>query len=249
MGVDMTKLAGKVAIVTGAGRGIGQAIALKLASEGARVVVNDLDAEPARDTVAAIGSSGGEAVACVGNVTHADFATRFVRTAIDSFGGIDVIINNAGFPWDNVIQKMTDEQWHAIIDVHLTAPFRILREAAEFIRAAAKQEAAAGKEVFRKVINISSISGVCGIPGQVNYSAAKAGVIGMTKASLIDFPAPFMTTLTTSRLEFEKSLNGTLTPRNVNCCSRSSQMIHGSVVSDLNSRQMPSSSDRAIVFS
>ncbi|MFZ6764918.1 SDR family NAD(P)-dependent oxidoreductase [Pseudoroseomonas sp. WGS1072] len=176
------KLDGKVALVTGSGRGIGREIALKLASEGARLVINDLDAEPAEETLAAIRALGGEAVACNGSVTEADFGERIVRTALDSFGGIDIIVNNAGYTWDNVIQKMTDEQWYAIIDVHMTAPFRILRAASGFIREAAKAEAAEGREVFRKVVNISSTSGVFGNAGQANYSAAKAGIAGMTRA-------------------------------------------------------------------
>jgi len=178
----MSKLNGKAAIVSGSGRGIGRSIALKLASEGARVVVNDLDAAPAEQTVAEINKAGGRAVACVGSVTADGFAERFVKTAIDSFGGLDIIINNAGYTWDNVVQKMTDEQWDAIIDVHLSAPFKILRAASEFIRAASKKEAEAGQEVFRKVVNISSIAGLGGNAGQANYSAAKAGIIGLTLA-------------------------------------------------------------------
>jgi 3-oxoacyl-[acyl-carrier protein] reductase len=178
----MRKLEGKVALVSGAGRGIGQAIALKLAAEGARVVVNDLDAQPAQETIESIKRSGGEAIACAGSVTDAKFAERFVQSALENYGGLDIIVNNAGYTWDSVIQKMTDEQWQSIIDVHLTAPFRILRAAAEFIRASAKREAAAGKEVFRKVVNISSISGLCGNAGQTNYAAAKAGIVGATKA-------------------------------------------------------------------
>ncbi len=178
----MSKLKGKAAIVSGSGRGIGRSIALKLASEGARVVVNDLDAAPAEQTVAEINKAGGTAVACVGSVTADGFAERFVKTAIDSFGGLDIIINNAGYTWDNVVQKMTDEQWNAIIDVHLSAPFKILRAASEFIRAASKKEAGAGQEVFRKVVNISSIAGLGGNAGQANYSAAKAGIIGLTLA-------------------------------------------------------------------
>ena len=178
----MSKLNGKAAIVSGSGRGIGRSIALKLASEGAGVVVNDLDAAPAEQTVAEINKAGGRAVACVGSVTADGFAERFVKTAIDSFGGLDIIVNNAGYTWDNVVQKMTDEQWNAIIDVHLSAPFKILRAAAEFIRAASKKEAEAGKEVFRKVVNISSIAGLGGNAGQANYSAAKAGIIGLTLA-------------------------------------------------------------------
>ncbi|MCK8784763.1 SDR family oxidoreductase [Roseomonas sp. NAR14] len=176
------KLAGKVALVTGSGRGIGREIALKLAREGAALVINDLDPAPAEETLAAIRALGGQAVACNGSVTEADFGDRFVKAALENFGGIDIIVNNAGYTWDNVIQKMTDEQWYAIIDVHMTAPFRILRAAADFIREAAKKEAAEGREVFRKVVNISSTSGVFGNAGQANYSAAKAGISGMTRA-------------------------------------------------------------------
>jgi 3-oxoacyl-[acyl-carrier protein] reductase len=176
----MSKLAGKSAIVTGSGRGIGREVALKLASEGARVVVNDLDAEPANEVIELIRSQGGEAVACIGSVTAPDFAERLVGTAVKNFKGIDIIVNNAGYTWDNVIQKMTDEQWYAIIDCHLTAPFRILRAAQPVISAAAKAEAAEGREVFRKIVNISS-GAAGGNVGQSNYSTAKAGILGMTK--------------------------------------------------------------------
>jgi 3-oxoacyl-[acyl-carrier protein] reductase len=179
--MNMGKLAGKVAIITGSGRGIGRAVALKLAQEGASVVVNDLDAAPAEQTLADIVQAGGHAVACVGSVTAPDFAERFVQTAVSEFGGLDIIVNNAGYTWDNVLQKMTDEQWYAMLDVHLTAPFRLLRAAAEFIRAAARKEAEAGQENFRKVVNSSSIAGVGGNAGQVNYAAAKAGIIGLTR--------------------------------------------------------------------
>jgi 3-oxoacyl-[acyl-carrier protein] reductase len=178
----MGTLEGRVALVSGSGRGIGREIALKLASEGARVVVNDLDAEPAEETIAAITDAGGEAVACIGSVTDADFGERFVQTAVDSFGGLDIIVNNAGYTWDTVIQKMGDEQWDAILDVHLKAPFRILRAAQPVISALAKQEAADGGTArARKVVNISSIAGLGGNAGQVNYSSAKAGIVGLTK--------------------------------------------------------------------
>ena len=176
------KLENKVAIVSGSGRGIGREIALKLASEGASVVINDLDAEPAAQTVAEIVAAGGSAIACPGSVTDSGFADRFVRTAVDSYGGLDIIVNNAGYTWDSVVQKMSDEQWEAMLAVHLTAPFRILRAASNFIRDAAKREADEGREVFRKVVNISSTSGVYGNAGQANYAAAKAGINGLTKA-------------------------------------------------------------------
>jgi 3-oxoacyl-[acyl-carrier protein] reductase len=178
----MGTLEGKVTLVSGSGRGIGREIALKLAREGASVVVNDLDAEPAEETVSLIRKAGGQARACAGSVTDSGFAERFVGTAVDTYGGLDIIVNNAGYTWDNVIQKMTDEQWDAILAVHLSAPFRILRAASGFIREAAKAEAAEGREVFRKVVNISSTSGVMGNAGQANYAAAKAGINGLTRA-------------------------------------------------------------------
>ncbi|CAG2147891.1 3-oxoacyl-[acyl-carrier-protein] reductase FabG [compost metagenome] len=175
------KLEGKVAIVTGAGRGIGRCIALKFANEGASVVVNDLDAAPANEVVAEIRAAGGQALAFPCNVTAPDFGDRLVKATLEAFGGIDIIVNNAGYTWDNVIQKMSDEQWDAIIDCHLKAPFNLLRAAQPYFREASKAEAADGREVFRKVVNISSTSGTQGNAGQVNYSAAKAGVMGMTK--------------------------------------------------------------------
>jgi 3-oxoacyl-[acyl-carrier protein] reductase len=177
----MKKLQGKVALVTGSGRGIGREIALKLARDGARVVVNDLDESFAKETVEAIRAVGSDAIAVIGSVVEKDFGDRFVRAAIDVFGGVDIIVNNAGYTWDSVVQKTTDEQWQAMIDVHMTAPFRILRAAADFIRMKSKEEAEAGQEVFRKVVNISSLAGVGGNAGQIGYGAAKAGVNGITK--------------------------------------------------------------------
>jgi 3-oxoacyl-[acyl-carrier protein] reductase len=176
-----TNLQGKVALITGSGRGIGRSIALKLASEGARVVVNDLDAEPAEETVKEIRDAGGTAVPCVGSVTAPDFAERFIGTAIAEYKGIDIVINNAGYTWDAVIQKMTDEQWYAMIDCHLTAPFRILRAAQPVIRGLSKAETDRGQRVIRKVVNVSSIAGLFGNPGQSNYSTAKAGILGLTQ--------------------------------------------------------------------
>ncbi|WP_301174089.1 SDR family NAD(P)-dependent oxidoreductase [Actinomadura geliboluensis] len=177
----MGTLDGKIALVSGSGRGIGRAIALKLASHGARVVINDLDPEPAEETLTAIKAAAGEAVACVGSVTDEDFADRFVATAVDNYGGVDIVINNAGYTWDSVIQKMTDERWDAILDVHLKAPFRILRAAQPVISARAKAEQADGLRVHRKIVNISSIAGLGGNAGQANYGAAKAGIVGLTK--------------------------------------------------------------------
>jgi len=177
----MGQLDGKVAIVTGSGRGIGQQVALRLARDGASVVVNDLDDEPARETIGMIEALGRKAVACNGDVTSADFGQRIVDTAVKQLGGLHVIVNNAGYTWDNVIQKMTDEQWYAIIDVHATAPFRILRAFAPYLREFHEAETRQGQRVIRKVVNVSSTSGTNGNAGQVNYSSAKAAVTGMTR--------------------------------------------------------------------
>lgn len=175
------KLEGKVALVTGAARGIGRAVAAKLAAEGARLVINDRDDGPVNEAASALRAVGAEVLTCAGSVTDDRFAERFVNTAVSKFGALDIIINNAGYTWDSVIQKMSDDQFQAILDVHLVAPFRILRAAAEPIRKLAKQEATEGREVFRKVVNISSVVGLNGNAGQSNYASAKAGIIGLTK--------------------------------------------------------------------
>jgi len=178
----MTNLDGKVAVVSGSGRGIGAEIAAKLASAGAAVVVNDLDEAPATDTVERIRSAGGRAVACAGDVTDDGFPARFVETAVDAFGGLDIIVNNAGYTWDSVIQKMTDAQWDAILDVHLKAPFRVLRAAQPIVARLAREAVSdGGRPPCRKVVNVSSIAGLGGNAGQANYAAAKAGVTGLTK--------------------------------------------------------------------
>lgn len=176
------KLDGKVAIVTGAGRGIGRAIALKLAEEGAQVVVNDLDAQPAEDVVQAIREAGGVAVCCAGSVVDEVFPGRIVGAALQHLGGLDIIVNNAGYTWDGAIQKMSDDQWASIVDVHLTAPFRLLRAAQPVIRELAKADEAKGRPIVRKVVNVSSLAGLFGNAGQVNYASAKAGVVGLTMA-------------------------------------------------------------------
>jgi 3-oxoacyl-[acyl-carrier protein] reductase len=177
----LKKLEGKVALISGSGRGIGRAIALKLAAEGARVVVNDLDAQVGDTVAGEIKSAGGDAAAVNGNVTDPRFSSRFVDAALNTFGGLDIIVNNAGYTWDATIGKTSDEQFQAMLDVHLMAPFRILRAAADPIRDFVKQEAAAGKAVHRKVVNISSIAGLYGNLGQSGYSSGKAAVIGLTK--------------------------------------------------------------------
>jgi len=177
----MGQLDGKVAIVTGSGRGIGQQVALRLARDGASVVVNALDDAPAAETVALIQKLGVKAVACNGDVTAKDFGDRIVETAVKQLGGLHIVVNNAGYTWDNVIQKMTDEQWYAILDVHLTAPFRILRAFQPYLRAQAEDEAKRGERIVRKVVNVSSTSGTNGNAGQANYSSAKAAVTGLTR--------------------------------------------------------------------
>ena len=175
-------LADRVALVSGSGRGIGREIALKFASAGASVVVNDLDKDVAEQTAADITAAGGKAAVCAGSVTDPEFADRFVGTAVKEFGGLHIIVNNAGYTWDNVVQKMTDQQWDDILDVHLKAPFRILRAAQPVISAAVKAERAAGADrITRKVVNISSIAGTGGNAGQINYSSAKSGIMGLTK--------------------------------------------------------------------
>lgn len=169
-------LQGKTALVTGAGRGIGRAIAARLAAAGASVVVNDLDDAPARETAGLIGG-----LAVAGDVTQAEFPRRLVDEALAAYGSIDIVVNNAGYTWDNVIQKMSDEQFQAMLEVHLVAPFRILRAASGWLRETAKREAAEGRRVMRKVVNITSIAGTDGNAGQAGYSSGKAGVIGLTK--------------------------------------------------------------------
>ncbi len=172
-------LAGKVALVTGAGRGIGKAIAQRLAMAGACVMINDLDADALLATAAEIPADKVQHLH--GDLTDPAVPDTLVQATIDRFGSIDIIVNNAGYTWDNVIQKTTDEQFQAMLDIHILTPFRILRAASGFIRDAAKRETAAGKRVMRKVINITSISGTDGNPGQAGYSAGKAGVIGLAR--------------------------------------------------------------------
>ncbi len=184
---QMGQMDGRVAIVTGSGRGIGKEIALRLVRDGARVVINDIDEAPAKETIAEIEKMGGKAVACNGDVAKPDFGDRIVKTAVDAFGDCHVVVNNAGYTWDSVIQKMSDEQWYAILDVHLTAPFRVLRAFQQHFRQQVEKERAAGQRIVRKVVNISSTSGVNGNAGQSNYSAGKAGIVGLTKTLAKEF--------------------------------------------------------------
>jgi 3-oxoacyl-[acyl-carrier protein] reductase len=173
----MFSLQSKIALVTGSARGIGKAIAEQLAGAGASVMLNDLDAGPLQETSAAIPGSGHMA----GDLTDPALPQNLIDATIARFGGLDIIVNNAGYTWDNIIQKMTDEQFQAMLDIHLVAPFRILRAAAPFIRDAAKREAAEGRPAARKIVNITSIAATDGGAGQAGYSSGKAGVIGLTR--------------------------------------------------------------------
>jgi 3-oxoacyl-[acyl-carrier protein] reductase len=171
-------LDGKSAIVTGSARGIGRATAELLAGEGAQVLINDLDGDVAEQSA---GEIQGETATFAGDLTKEGVADKLVETAVESFGKIDIIVNNAGYTWDGPIHKMGDDQFQAMLDIHTVVPFRVLRAAAPHLREPAKQERDEGREVFRKIVNISSISGTMGNAGQVNYSAGKSGVVGLTK--------------------------------------------------------------------
>ncbi len=169
-------------VITGAGRGIGASAALQFAEHGASVVVNDLDAAMAAETANAIMSQGGQAVAVSGDVTAAGFPELLMQTAVDTFGKLNVVVNNAGYTWDAMAHKLTDEQWQAILDVHLTAPFRMIRAAAPFLRTAAAAELEFGANLSNRcIVNVSSTSGLHGNIGQANYAAGKMGIVGLTK--------------------------------------------------------------------
>lgn len=169
---------GKVAVVTGSARGIGRATAELLSEGGAKVLINDLDADVARQAASEI---GGETAVHAGNLMKDGEADRLIQAAVDAFGRIDIIVNNAGFTMDAPIHKMTDEAWDQIMDIHAGVPFRVLRAAAPHLREPAKKEREAGQEVFRKVVNVSSLAGTLGNAGQANYSSGKAAVTGLTK--------------------------------------------------------------------
>jgi len=174
----MGMLEGKVALVTGSARGIGRATAELLAEQGASVVINDLDQDVAEEAAAAI---VGQTAVFSADLTKGDAPERLVQTAIDSFGRIDVIVNNAGYTLDAPIHKMEDDAFQAMLDIHVIAPYRILKAAAPHIREPAKQEREEGVEHFRKIVNVSSISGTMGNAGQANYSSAKSAIVGLTK--------------------------------------------------------------------
>jgi 3-oxoacyl-[acyl-carrier protein] reductase len=171
----------KTAIVTGSGRGIGRAIATRLATAGARVMVNDLDEEALRETECNLSHAGYQVAHVVGDLTEPAFPDELIQRTLKTFGSIDIIVNNAGYSWDGVIQKTTDEQFVSMLEIHVLVPFRILRAASGYLRETAKNEIAAGQTVMRKVVNITSIAGTDGNAGQAGYSSGKAGVIGLTK--------------------------------------------------------------------
>ena len=168
----------KVAIVTGSARGIGRATAEILIEHGAKVLINDLDGDVAQQTASEL---GGETVVFAGDLTDPAAPAKLVQTAVDAWGKIDIIVNNAGYTLDAPVHKMSDDWFQRMFDIHVVAPFRIVREAAPYLREPAKAEKEEGVEVFRKIVNVSSISGTMGNAGQANYAAGKAAVVGLTK--------------------------------------------------------------------
>ncbi|MEV6195455.1 SDR family oxidoreductase [Streptomyces sp. NPDC051920] len=184
----MGSLDGRVAIITGAGRGVGREHALLFAREGAKVVVNDLGAAPngdgadvgaAQAVVDEITALGGEAVANTDSVTDWDGAQRLVRTAVDTFGDLHVVVNNAGILRDRVLVNMSEDEFDIVVGVHLKGTFAVTRHAAAYWR----EQAKAGVQVDRAIVNTTSGSGLHGNPGQVNYASAKAGIAAMTVIS------------------------------------------------------------------
>ena len=177
MTIQSLKLEERVAIVTGAARGIGRSIVKKLANEGAQVIANDLDAAPLVESVNKLAQQGLTVHALPGDITEQATAEALVSIALERYGDLHIVVNNAGYIWNSAAVKHTDEQWHAMLDVHATGPFRLLREAGHHFR----QQASNPPDTLRKVVNISSISGIYGAATQLAYSSAKAAVVGMTK--------------------------------------------------------------------
>jgi 3-oxoacyl-[acyl-carrier protein] reductase len=174
----MGMLDDRVAIITGSARGIGRATAELLSREGAKVVINDLDGDVAEQTASEI---AGETVVHAGDLTRDGAADELVQTAIDTWGRLDIVVNNAGYTIDAPIHKMDDDAFQRMLDIHTIVPFRVCRAAAPHLREPAKREREEGREVFRKIVNVTSIAGTMGNAGQANYSSAKAGVVGLTK--------------------------------------------------------------------
>lgn len=175
----MEELNGKVAIVTGAGRGIGEQAARMLADAGAHVVVSDRDGDEARAVVGTLATDGSAHVA---DLTADGACDDLVGHAVGTFGRLDIVVNNAGYAWDGPLHKISDEQFQAMLDIHTVVPFRVLRAAAPHLREPAKKDLAEGREVFRKVVNVVSLAGVMGNAGQVAYAAGKGGAVGLTRA-------------------------------------------------------------------
>lgn len=174
----MALLEDKVAIVTGSARGIGRATAELLAAHGAKVLINDLDRELAEQTAAEI---DGETLVFAGDLTEPGTPDALVSHVADRWGRVDILVNNAGYTLDGTIHKMSDEAFQRMLDIHLVVPFRMCRAVAPHFRDPAKRERERGEEVFRKIVNVSSVTGTFGNAGQANYASGKAGVIGLTK--------------------------------------------------------------------
>jgi len=174
----MTVLDGKVAIVTGSARGIGRATAELLASQGAKVLINDLDGDVAEQTASEI---DGDTLVYAGDLTKPGVPDELVQKVIDEWGQVDILVNNAGYTLDAPIHKMSDEWFQRMLDIHSIVPFRMCRAVAPYMREPAKKEREEGREVFRKIVNVSSISGTMGNAGQANYSSGKSAVVGLTK--------------------------------------------------------------------
>lgn len=184
----MGVLTERVALVTGAGRGIGRATALRLAADGAAVVVNDLDGQVADETAGQIVAAGGRALAVAGNAARRADADAVVAAALDTFGHLDIVVNNAGITRDKIFHQLTEEALDAVLDASLRSTFTITQAAIGHLRDAAKAEiAATGEPAYhRKIVNTSSVVAFTGNPGQWNYTAAKGALISVTKTLALE---------------------------------------------------------------